>query len=299
MECSRLDEAWLQIDWSRHVKDVMLRGRRIRYVDVGTGPALVLVHGQGGSWEFWLRSLPSLAQSCRVVAVDLAGFGESERVIDGDVFDEHVATIRDLLSRLELDNVVVVGHSMGGLVSIRFSCEHPDVVAGLALVDAGGFRIGPTQLAIIVAGFRIFHAVFRIRPLATFVASKERLRMMFFAFGMGERGVVSRDLGLRILPRMASPGFIQTVEAAAAAASEATPDQVRCPTLVVWGSNDRLVPLKAGCTLQSQIPDARLVILDGVGHCPMIEAPVEFSKILTEFAHDPQGGRARSARDVS
>jgi pimeloyl-ACP methyl ester carboxylesterase len=296
---STLDEPWQRIDWTRHTQDLIVRGRRVRFVDIGSGPPVVLIHGQGGSWQFWLRSLPSMADGCRVIAVDLAGFGDSDPIADGDVFDEHVATIRDLMGELGLAKAVVVGHSMGGLVSIRFTCEHPDRVAGLALVDAGGSPMGPKRLALILAAFRVFNAVFGIRRISEFVARTGWLLKLLFAAAMGDRHSMSTDLGFHIFPRMASPGFIQTMEAAAVAVGEVTPERINHPTLVVWGVKDRILLASAGRELAARMPDASFVALDGVGHCPMIEAPAEFAALINDFAADPQWGRPAHAPDRS
>ena len=291
MTRSSLDVPWQQIDWAPHVHDVALRGRNIRYVDIGSGPAVVLVHGQGGSWQFWLRSLPLLSAKCRVIALDLAGFGGSERVDSGDVFTEHVGTIHDLLGELGLAKAVIVGHSMGGLVSIRFACEHPDRLAGLALVDAGGSPLGPIRLALILATFRVFNVVFGRQRVSRFVARSGWMSQLFFALAVGDRHTMSTDLALQILPRMTSPGFIQTMEAAAIAVGEVTPEAIQCPSLVIWGTKDRILTVTAGRALAEEIPDARFAALDGVGHCPMIEMPDEFSRLITDFVLDPRTGR--------
>src|ERR1700745_1380408 len=83
------DREWQSIDWSAHTRDAIIRGRRIRYAEIGSGPAVVLIHGQGGSWQWWLRVMPPLAAHGRMIAVDLAGFGASEPIAeDDDVFQE-------------------------------------------------------------------------------------------------------------------------------------------------------------------------------------------------------------------
>jgi len=238
-----------------------------------------------------------MARGCRVIAVDLAGFGDSDPIAGGDVFDEHVATIGGLMDGLDLAEAVVVGHSMGGLVGIRFTCEYPDRVAALALVDAGGSPIGPKRLALILAAFRIFNGVFGIRRVSELVARTGWLLRLLFAAALGDRRSMSTDLGLEIFPRMASPGFIKTMEAAAVAVGEATPERVVCPTLVVWGAKDRILLASAGRALTARIPNASFVVLSGVGHCPMIEAPAEFAALITEFAADPQCGRPAPASD--
>ena len=121
----RADREWAGIDWTPYTHDAAVHGRRVRYVDVGTGRPVVLVHGQGGSWQWWLRILPAVARNARVIALDLAGFGASEPVAAGDVFEEQVATVIGLLDELRLARATIVGHSMGGLVSLKVACGHP------------------------------------------------------------------------------------------------------------------------------------------------------------------------------
>ena len=82
------DADWQSIKWSRHTRDIMVDGRRVHYVDVGAGPAVVLIHGQGGCWQWWLRTIPTLAAQTRVIAVDLAGFGESDPIKGSDTIGQ-------------------------------------------------------------------------------------------------------------------------------------------------------------------------------------------------------------------
>ena len=150
------DAGWKAVDWSVHTHQAAVRGRRITYADIGSGPATVLVHGQGGSWQWWLRVLPTVSPHRRVIAVDLPGFGGSDPIARGDVFTEHVATIIGLLDHLGLADATIAGHSMGGLVALQVACDHPDRVAGLMLIDAGGANISARRLALIVTGLRAF-----------------------------------------------------------------------------------------------------------------------------------------------
>jgi pimeloyl-ACP methyl ester carboxylesterase len=91
-----------------------------------------------------------------------------------------------------------------------------------------------------------------------------------------------------LVPRMAAPGFIAGMEAAGKAVGEATPEAVSAPALVMWGRKDRIVPLSSGRRLADAIPHARLVVLDDVAHCPMIEKPAETAALIAEFARDPK-----------
>jgi pimeloyl-ACP methyl ester carboxylesterase len=286
-----LDGYWKEVDWSAHATYSTVRGRRIHYADIGSGPAVILIHGQGGSWQWWLRTIPTVARHGRVIAVDLAGFGGSDPINAGDVFDEHVATIVGLMDHLGLAEAVIVGHSMGGLISLQVACNHPERVSGLVLTNAGGANISAWRLRSIVAGLRIFALVFAIPWVPRVVARSRLLRSALLAAAVHDRRSLSSTLAVEIIPRMAAPGFMQSLEAAALAVNQVTPHLVACPALIVWGTRDKILPVSAGHCLASTIPDARFVPLENVGHCPMIEAPDRFSQLLAEFVRDPSNDR--------
>ena len=293
------DQHWQSIDWSGHVRDATIRGRRIRYTDIGSGPGVILIHGQGGCWQWWLRVMPQMATQARIIALDLAGFGESEPIAGSeDVMHEHVATVVDLLDHLGLAKAIIVGHSMGGLVSLRVACDYPERVSGLVLADAGGANLSPGRLQGILAVLRLFHAVFSIPVVPRVVARTRWLRAVMFSTGVHHWRTFSVHLAMEILPRMAAPGFMQSLKAAAIAVNQVRPEDVMSPSLVVWGTRDRILPVSTGHSLASQIPDARLVLLDAVGHCPMVEASGQFAELLADFARDPVNGRPPSQEQM-
>jgi pimeloyl-ACP methyl ester carboxylesterase len=296
----RADREWAGIDWTPYIRDAAVRGRRVRYVDVGTGRPVVLVHGQGGAWQWWLRILPAVARHARVIALDLAGFGASEPVAAGDVFEELVATVIGVLDELRLARATIVGHSMGGLVSLKVACGHPSRVAGLMLIDSGSDNIGPLRLRAILVGFRLFDKVFGFPAVPRAIARWRYLRAAFFALAVAEPRCITRSLAHELVPRMAAPGFIAGAEAAGRAVAEATPEAVRAPALVLWGRSDRIVPLSSGRQLADAIPHARLVVLDDVAHCAMLEKPAETAALIVDFARNPMADRAsaESATDA-
>ncbi|BDE15739.1 alpha/beta hydrolase [Mycobacterium kiyosense] len=294
------DREWAEMDWNQHVRGAAVRGRYVHYVDVGTGRPVVLTHGQGGAWQWWLRVIPAVARHHRVIALDLAGFGASEPVGAGDVFEEQVATVVGLLDELRLAKATIVGHSMGGLVSLKVACDHPHRVDGLMLIGSGSNIMGPARLRAILLGFRLFDRVFRFPTVPRIIVRWRRLRAAFFKLAVAETHHITRSLAAELVPRMAAPGFIAGMEAAGKAVGEATPEAVRAPALVVWGRGDRIVPLSSGRQLAAAIPDAQLVVLDDVAHCAMLEKPAETAALIIDFVRDPRAGRAArdSATDV-
>jgi pimeloyl-ACP methyl ester carboxylesterase len=286
-----VDDGWKAIDWTEHTADVLVRARRIHFVDIGAGPAVVLIHGQGGCWQWWLRMLPELAKHARVIAVDLPGFGCSDPVGADDVFDGHVAAVVGLLDHLGVAEAVIVGHSMGGLVSLRVAVEHPDRVAGLVLVNAGGARLGAIRLQVILFGLRIFASILAHRRVSLTIARTPWMRSALMAGAIHDKRYVTTELAVELLPRMASPGYVSSLRAAVEALHLVTPNEVQCPSLIVWGTRDRILPLPVGIELSTTIPDARLVTLPDVAHCPMIEVPDRVTELVAPFVCDPETGR--------
>jgi len=114
----RSDDAWARHDWDVHRHAHEVDGRRGQFVDIGSGPVVVLVrrgavYGQGGSWQFWLRVLPRLSLSCRVIAIDLYRFGESEPVTDGDLIDGQLRAITGVADHLGITEYVCRGTFRG------------------------------------------------------------------------------------------------------------------------------------------------------------------------------------------
>jgi len=294
-----LTDAWTAIDWADYQRDVLVNRRRIHYVDIGSGPPVLLVHGLGGCWQWWLKNLPGLATHARVIAVDLAGFGDSERAIADDAYAGQVDMLAGLLDVLGIECAIVVGHSMGGLVAVKMAAEYPDRVRGLALVSAGGAPLGSVHLTLLTTAFRLFAAVFSIPGLPAAIARHRRLRRGFLSAGFSDPASVPPQMAVEILPRMRAPGFMPAVKGAARGLSGTNPADVRCPCQLVWGAKDPVLPLSVAFDLVATLPDARLCIFDDVAHCAMIEAPERFNRVLIDFVKDPCEGRAESGDGVS
>lgn len=285
------DTAWRRIDWDLHRRACSINGRRVSYVDIGGGPAVVLVHGQGGSWRYWLRVLPALAVHCRVIAVDLPGFGDSDPVVGESIIAEQVASLHGLMRHLGLARAVFVGHSMGGLATMRVGVEHPGTAAGIVLVDAGGSPMGKSRTALVLGSFRVVHAVLSVGWIARTIARNRIATAVFFAPAVAESGSVSEELALELVPRMATPGFLTTMRAAAAELGSIRPGDIAAPTLVIWGTRDRILTVSGGRALAARIPGARFVAIESVGHCPMVECPAEFASLVTDFVISTRGSR--------
>jgi pimeloyl-ACP methyl ester carboxylesterase len=283
---------WLGVDWSAHVHDATVAGRRVRYADYGAGPAIVLVHGLGGSWQTWLKNIPALAGAHRVIAVDLPGFGASEALAPPAAMATHARVIATLLDGLGVRSATFVGHSMGGLVNLQLVAARPDLVDRLVLANAGGIPLGPVRLALIVNGFRLFHLAFARTGALRLIARRARLRRLLFGGFMGNHHEMTGPFALEVIPVIFAEGFVGAVVAASKVAGlPVRTDEITCPVLLVWGAKDRILPLADARVLGEALLDGRLVVLDGVGHCPMFEAPDAFNAAVLAFIRTTEDPR--------
>jgi len=276
---------WTDVDWAPHVKNTLILGRRLRYLDYGKGPPLLLVHGLGGAWQNWLENLPALGREFRVIAVDLPGFGGSDPLPPPAEMETHVEVLASLLDRLAIPDVVLVGHSLGGLIALLFASAYPTRLRGLVLVCAGGIALSRLRLAAIVRGFAVVNVGLGLPGVSRALALRPRLRHAMLAGALGDPTALSAPLAAQVIPLMASaPGFIGAVVAGGRAVRTVRPELVQTPTLLIWGDRDPILPVSQARELASTMPDARLVELEGVGHCPMFERPAEFNDELARFA---------------
>ena len=118
-----------------------LYGDRVAYQDVGSGEALLLLHGMAGSSETWRAVIPQLSRRYRVVAPDLIGHGQSAKPRGDYSLGAFAVWLRDLLDELGVTRATIVGHSLGGGVAMQFVYQHPDYCQRLILISSGG--LGP------------------------------------------------------------------------------------------------------------------------------------------------------------
>ena len=248
-----------------------VRGSAVHYAtegppDIAPGPAVLFVHGAGGTHEQWRFQLRHLAPRWNALAVDLPGHGESQ----GDGYPtvpEYRDVVRDLLDALGLHRAVLVGHSMGGAIAQSLALADPDRLAALVLVGTGArLRVHPDIFAVIrrgdmeEAGRLISGWSYAETALPATVAQGAE------AFARNRPGVLERDF-------RACDAFDLLQEIAA----------IRAPTLVICGEEVRLTPVKYARFLHQQIPGAVLTIITGAGHMVMLEKPAEFTRALKSF----------------
>jgi pimeloyl-ACP methyl ester carboxylesterase len=275
-------------------KFVTVDGLRTHYRDRGAGPVVVLVHGSSASlftWEAWATAL---AADYRVVTLDLPGHGLTGPDPKRRYTPAEMAGFLDqFLTAIGVARATIVGNSMGGNVAWHYALAHPERVERLILVDAAGYpREEPLPF-----GFRLFSTPV-LGSVARWVTPRVLVaRSLRDAYGDPARvNDATVDLYEDLLRREGNreatrQRFIAT----------RVPDglhtrltTIRVPTLILWGARDRWILPKYGERFARDIPGARYVVLDGLGHTPMEEDPAVSLAPVLEFLRQGASGKAET-----
>lgn len=276
---------WLDIDWQEHLRSTTVHGARVNYVEMGSGPTLVLIHGLSGCWQNWLENIPHFAHRHRVVAVDLAGFGDSELPHEEISIPGYGRFIDSFLGEIGIERATLVGNSMGGFIAAETAIAHPSRVEKLVLVSAAGLvRTGNAQLNALERAARLFQpAMAAIMARREHVVRRPRLRRVIFAGVVKYPQRLAPELFYEVASGAGKPGFLDALNATMAYDFRDRLPEISVPTLIVWGRNDRVVPVAGAYEYEKLIPGARLVVWEETGHLPMLERPGQFNKLVDGF----------------
>jgi len=266
-------------DAGLETREVAVGGRTVAYLErPGGEPALVLVHGFGASKDAWLALADALPTGQRLLVPDLAGHGgsirDSSAAYDTGRLAAEVGAWLDAVAPGPVD---VAGNSLGGAVAVRLALERPGRVRRLVLLDAAGVR-GPTP-----TGLDSAFARGAVPLIPTTRAAYDEFVALTFSGDAGIPGP-ARDVFAADIAR-GEPFLRDLLRAIGDEGDALRPllGDVRQPTLVVWGGEDRILSPSAVPIWQAGLPDARAVVLPGVGHAPMQERPAETARLLTDF----------------
>jgi pimeloyl-ACP methyl ester carboxylesterase len=276
--------SWERVSWPDHVREERLSCGEVRLVEMGTGTPLVLLHGLAGNWQSWLANLSALSAHHRVIAIDLPGFGHSALCTGAITMEGYADTVVELLDRLGIDRATLIGNSMGGLITIEAAARHPERIAAAILVCSGGIPLtGWRHRLVVIPLLLTLHNLLRHVGLRRWALARP-WRMRLLAGGIVHRPrEVPAPLLSEALSGLGAPGVTAALRAGLGYDARRRAPRLTCPTLLLWGREDRVVPLWMGEELHALIPHSRLVVWDGVGHCPMLEAPERFDELVESF----------------
>jgi pimeloyl-ACP methyl ester carboxylesterase len=270
-------------------RTVDVHGHPVNFIEAGSGPVLLLIHGMAGTCANWEAVIEPLAINHTVIAPDFPGHGASAPGGGDYSLGSLASGLRDLMLALGHERATLVGHSLGGGVALQFTYQFPEMVERLALVSSGGLGpdVSPILRAAALPGAELFIAA---------------------TAGVGRRvgSVVGRGLGLvglrpntdlaevtRGYATLTDPdrrkAFVATLRSVVGMEGQrvAALDKLylaeRLPLLIVWGEKDPIIPVEHGREAHAQLPSSRLEVFEDTGHVPQLERPGRFIAVLERF----------------
>ncbi len=256
-----------------------VRGARIRYVEKGEGPAVVMIHGFASGLHTWAKIIPELEGDHHVLALDLKGFGWSDRP-EGDYSPaEQARIVLALMDARGIERAAIVGHSYGASVALALALEAPERVERIALYDAWVYDAQlPTFFYMSRAGGvgeALFALYYDQRP-------EDRMALAFY-----DPTIIEQDFVDHAIAQLERPGTKAAALAAVRAMRYEEPEarygEIVQPVLLLWGEEDIVTPLHYAHRLYEQLPHAELRTYPECGHFPMIEAANPSTDALVAF----------------
>ena len=251
-------------------KEIYINNLKTNYKIAGSGPAILVLHGWGGSSDSWTAVQKILAEKgYKVICPDLPGFGKSVTPPKAWGITDYMKWVVSFVNFLELEKFFLIAHSFGGRIAVKFAANYPEMLRGLILCDSAGIKPKPglkTRIIFLIA--RIGNALFFPRRLARF---KNAARNFFYLFlrhyDYVRAGRIMKEIIKKVLEEDSLPDL----------------SKIRTRTLMVWGERDRMVPVRYAYIFKEKIKGSKLEILPKIGHSPHLEVPKKLSGIILSF----------------
>lgn len=261
---------------------VTINAEQIHLLDRGSGPAIVLLHGFGGSTFSWRLVIDALAKDHRVVAFDFPGFGFSDRSLDLDYGHEAQARrVIAVLDHLGIDRATLIGHSMGGGIAQRVAAEYPERVQALVLVASVNAAEPVPQRGSPPPFAAKLVALSRRMPKLWLMGGKMGLQRT-----VADPAVVDPAMVEGYMAPLLVPGTVEAVfSMAERVKDEALVDlsKISVPTLILAGADDKIVPAATGEALAAGIAGSTLVTVPAAAHMIPEEQPAAFLEEVAKF----------------
>jgi 2-hydroxy-6-oxonona-2,4-dienedioate hydrolase len=247
---------------------------RVRYADAGDGEAVIMIHGLGGSIESWTNNFDELAKSLHVLAIDLPGFGLSDKpkMKYTIKFFKHV--IVRFLQQLQIDQVSIVGSSLGGHIAAEVAIDHPDLLKRLVLISPPGA---------LPSSFKGTPALKRYAKVVN-AKSIQQVKQALFAV---DNKQVDDSYAQLVYQKMSMSGAREAFLSALAGSAQAPRlnnrlQKIKAPTLLLWGKEDKMIPVKFVEPF-IKMKNCRIVLLENCGHRAHVDKPELFNRIVVDF----------------
>lgn len=259
-------------------KKVLVGRHQITYLEGGTGPHLVLLHGFGANKDNWNRFAKHFVPSYHVIIPDLPGFGDSSYFPDEDYsVDSQVTRLIDLLSALKLDEFHLAGNSMGGQIACAYTMKRPGRVLSLTLFDAAGVQeTTPGELTqMLEKGINplVVKEPSDYSSLLSFVFNEPPSFPAVVMNGLAEDAARHTQSNEKIFSQLLE----KWVEL------EPLLPKIESPALIIWGDKDRVFDVSCAAVFESKLRFSKTTIIENCGHMPMMEKADETAKIVLDF----------------
>lgn len=256
-------------------KFITLDSHKIRYLESGDGDEnIVLIHGLGASAERWEFVIPELSKNHRVIVPDLIGFGHSDKPLVDYTTEFFTDFLSGFLDKLKIKKTNIIGSSLGGQITAEFTSKNQDVIENLVLVSPSGImkHSTPALDAYVLAA---------LYPDSE--GAKNAFQMM-----AGPRQQVNQRIIDDFVARMKLPNakmaFMSTLLGLKnAEIITKTLMKITSPSLIIWGEDDPVIPIKYADEFVSCIQDCRFYMMDNCGHTPYVDDPPRFTKLVLDF----------------
>lgn len=244
-------------------------GLDVNYISEGEGKDVIVLHGWGCNIDTVMPIVNILKEKYRVHAIDLPGFGKSEKPKDVMNSFDYVEIVRGLMNKLDIKKATFAGHSFGGKLSIIMGSKYPTQVEKLVLIDSAGL--------IPKRGLKYYTKVYSFKTLRFFyknlffwMADEKKMERFYKKFGSDDYQD-SSGIMRKILVTVVNENLKPLLK------------EIKASTLIIWGDMDMDTPLYMAKTMESEIPDCGLVVLEGTGHYSYLDDYHKFGLILKAF----------------
>lgn len=262
---------------------LLWRNTEVHYTDEGQGAPIIMIHGFGGNFTNFDSLANIMKADYRVIRMDLPGFGLSDLPAKHDsVAELYSAFLGYMIDTLALDSVYLIGNSLGGWMSWELAAENPDKVKKLVLLGSAGYEIDKVKANIghidwLDNGF-VRKLAERGLPLSVSMNNAQRIMSPWETPNPDEVAVnnamTNREGNIGNLITLGNSGVLPDTAKIA---------QVKCPTLVIWGKNDVIVPYEHAEKFKRDIPGCTVLVYDTCGHIPQIEYPHRVARDIEAF----------------
>jgi pimeloyl-ACP methyl ester carboxylesterase len=272
------------------VQHMEIHGHRVAYREAGEGPVICLVHGITSTSATWERIMPYLARRFRVVAPDLLGHGGSAKPRGDYSLGAYASGVRDLLVALGHKRATFVGHSLGGGVAMQLAYQFPERCERLVLIDSGGLG-REVHILLRAATLPLAEFVLPLLASAGLIDAGRGVSRFLGRLGLGV-GTEVEEMArghASLSDPAARSAFVHTLRTIVdprgqrASATDRLYLAENVPFLIVWGDQDRIIPLDHGYDAHKQVPSSRLEVFAGAGHFPHIDDPQRFVDLMEDF----------------